>query len=242
MRIISCRHSPLPVWTTAGPATISVLPPDWRFSASSWAIRRMASSFGFSVETALFMKPNVSASRGRSSGKTRTPAWPITIVSPTRTSFIGTQRAVPRERSIDDAAVHLLIVDRNPLATQPDLRPLVRRAIKSLGKGAGDVGLGQSAIAGVGGRGAVIGDQRQDVVQKLRVVGGISIRAKLGSVRAWPILISLKRKVAPLDMMQSRIFGRIRLSIICPRTSTSSTWTSAGRGVLVCGIMRLPER
>ena len=47
------RHSPLPVWTMAGPPTSEGLLPARRLSASSWAIRRMANSFGFSVETVL---------------------------------------------------------------------------------------------------------------------------------------------------------------------------------------------
>ena len=88
------ENSPLPVWTMAGPAH------QQRLAAGGAVVgpgpgrsRRMATPLGFSVETLLSMNANVCGPRDRSSGNTRTPACPTTIASPTRTSFIGTQRA-----------------------------------------------------------------------------------------------------------------------------------------------------
>ena len=77
----------------AGPPTSKVLPPAARVWSKVRAISRMAAPLGFSVETLLSMKAKVCRSRGRCSGNTRTPAWPVTIASPRRTSVMGTQRA-----------------------------------------------------------------------------------------------------------------------------------------------------
>ena len=54
-----------------------------------------------------------------------------------------------------------------------------------------------------------------------------STSAWLASSCDWPIAISLIRKAAPCDEMQSRIFGNIRLSMIWPWISTSSKKPSA---------------
>ena len=50
---------------------------------------------GFSLETEELMKPKSVNSRGRSTGSTRTPAWPTTIGMPSVTQIIGTHRATP---------------------------------------------------------------------------------------------------------------------------------------------------
>ena len=47
-----------------------------------WAIWRMATPLGFSVETVLFMNSNACCSTVRFCGNTRTPAWPTTIGQP----------------------------------------------------------------------------------------------------------------------------------------------------------------
>ena len=84
---------PLPVCTIAGPPTTSVLPPPRRLATRSRAISRTSAPLGFSVETPLDMKLKSLCTRVRSTGITRTPAWPVTIGMPRRTSIIGMQRA-----------------------------------------------------------------------------------------------------------------------------------------------------
>ena len=70
-----------------------------------------------------------------------------------------------------------------------------------------------------------------------------SNRALLESWRDWPIAIRLMRNVPPLFRIQSRIFGRMRLSMICPWTSTSSQATAAPLGVgSTMGFMGFPSK
>ena len=122
---------------------------DW--STRSRAISRTSAPLGFSVETPLDMNVKSLRTAARSTGNTRTPAWPTTIGMPRRTSVIGMQRAtadgvgrrVSRAGycSFDhDAAVHLLVGDFDPVAVQADFGPLVGRAVKAFGKGAVHVG------------------------------------------------------------------------------------------------------
>ena len=62
----------------------------------------------------------------------------------------------------DDAAIHFLIGHRNPMSAQPNLGPLVRGAVKALGKRAVDVGRDQLAVVLRRRHGAVIGDLRRE--------------------------------------------------------------------------------
>ena len=57
------------------------------------ATARRLTALGFSLETFDPMNPKRVESRGRSSGTTRTPAWPTTIGRPSVTSVIATHRA-----------------------------------------------------------------------------------------------------------------------------------------------------
>ncbi len=131
-------------------------PPAARFSASCRAIWRMATFLGFSVETLLPMNSKVCGPRDRSSGKTRTPAWLTTMRSPTLTSAIARQRAVAMRIAwlhLDhNPAVHFLIGDLQPTASHANFGPLVGSAVEVLGKGPGNVGRHQAAIADVGRR------------------------------------------------------------------------------------------
>ena len=91
MRRASCGAAP--VCTTAGPTTAIVSRPSsltWRrMCATSWTI----CALGFSLLTALAMNSNGWLSRGRSSGSTRMPLWPVTKRSPACTSLIATVSA-----------------------------------------------------------------------------------------------------------------------------------------------------
>ena len=91
------------------------------------------------------MKPKRFVSRGRSSGSTRTPAWPTTIGKPGVTCVMGTHRAVPVAGSSSDPAIHLLILNIDPAALVTNLGSLVRRAVEAVGKGARDIGRGGRA-------------------------------------------------------------------------------------------------
>lgn len=70
----------------------------------------------------------------------------------------------------DDRAVHFLIGDFQPAAGDADFGPLVRGAIKIFGKGPGNVGRDQTAVASVGRRRAVVGDLGEDFPQHLFLV------------------------------------------------------------------------
>ena len=88
-----------PVCTIAGPPTMSTFWPAARVLRIASTTPRTLIDLGFSLETAELMKPNGLISRGRSTGSTRTPAWPTTIGMPTSTRAIATHRAVPFSRS-----------------------------------------------------------------------------------------------------------------------------------------------
>ena len=68
-----------------------------------------------------------------------------------------------------DTAVHFLIGDVDPMATDSQLGPLVGGAVKPLGKSAVHVGWHQLAILLGGWRSPVVADLRKDFAQQLRV-------------------------------------------------------------------------
>jgi hypothetical protein len=82
-----------------------------------------------------------------------------------------------------NAAVHLLIVDRRPVAVQANLGSLIGRAVKPFGKRPVDVRLDQSGVASVDGNGAVIGNLRDDRLQGA-VAGGANLDAGKAGVGA----------------------------------------------------------
>ena len=81
-----------------------------RLLNSSWAICRMATPLGFSVETLLPMNSKawrlVASARGETRGR---PTWPTTNDVPAWTSLIGTQRAERAAKIDGHAAIHLLL-------------------------------------------------------------------------------------------------------------------------------------
>ena len=70
-----------------------------------------------------------------------------------------------------DAAVHLLVGDVDPVAAEPDLGPLVGRAVEVLGEGPGDVGRHDPGVLGMDRRGAVLDQVAEDRVELGAVVG-----------------------------------------------------------------------
>ena len=56
-----------------------------------------------------------------------------------------------------------------------------------------------------------------------------SIRAKLGSLRSCPMATFLIVNSPPAAVIPSSTLGKMRLSMICPRTSTSSTAGNSAR-------------
>ena len=125
-------------------------------------------------------------------GITRTPAWPVTICMPRRTSIIGMQRgsevsrcrvsrcriltdtSTPRyltPRFHHDAAIHLLVGDFDPVPVEPNFRALVRRAVKPFGKRAVHVGGDQPAVLLRRRHRAMVGNLRQDSVHHVLGVG-----------------------------------------------------------------------
>ncbi len=109
---------------------------------------------------------------------------------------------------------------RQPLVVQADFGPLIRGAVKPFGKHR-PCRPRRAGIAGGGGTApwsAICATIRASVCSL-----PCAPRARLGSVRAWPMVISLIRKLPPPAVMPSSTLGRMRLSIMWPRTSTSST-------------------
>ena len=100
----------------------------------------MASPLGFSVETVLSMNSNVCGVARPLFGKDAHAG----VAHHDRLAdadLVHRHAARRAARAVDhDAAVHLLVVDRDPLARQPDLGPLVGGAVESFGKGPVDVG------------------------------------------------------------------------------------------------------
>ncbi len=82
-------------------------------------------------------------------------------------------RQTPRSvRRVDhDAAIHLLVLHRNPLASQPNFGPLVRGAVEPFGKGLDDVGRDELAVRSHYRRGTVVGNLGQNSFQVRRVAG-----------------------------------------------------------------------
>ena len=72
------RLGAAPVCTTAGPTTAIVSLPSPLTCRSRRATSRTICALGFSLLTAEAMNSNGWLSRGRSSGSTRTPLWPVT--------------------------------------------------------------------------------------------------------------------------------------------------------------------
>ena len=66
-----------------------------------------------------------------------------------------------------DAAVHFLQRDALPLVVDPHFCSLVGSAVEALGERPIDVGFRQSAITAGSGRGAMIGDLSQDLLERL---------------------------------------------------------------------------
>ena len=154
--------------TIAGPPTSNTFFPAARVARIASTTPLTLTAFGFSLETVEFMKPNRLTSRDRSTGSTRTPAWPTTIGMPTSRRHIGTQRDWPAAGSTSDAAVHLLVVDVDPAAVDADLGRLVGRAVELLGERAGDIGRDDPGVLGMDRRGAVLDQVAQDRVERRR--------------------------------------------------------------------------
>ena len=184
-----------PVWTIAGPPTSRTFFPSARVAADRGRDLPEADRLGLLARDADSMNSNRVDSRGRSSGTTRTPAWPTTIGMPSVTSVIGTHRADLAVGVDDDAAVHLLVLHVDPLAAEPDLGPLVGRAVEAFGEGPGDVGRHDPRVLGVDGRGAVLDQVAEDRVELAgggRPDGDPGV-ARVDPPRADPALADLER-------------------------------------------------
>ena len=184
-----------PVCTIAGPPTIRTFLPAARVWRIASATLRRLTDLGFSLETVELMKPKRLDSRGRSTGSTRTPAWPTTIGIPTVTRIMGTHRAVAAFGVKDDPAVHLLVLNVDPAPPVANLGPLVRRAVKRLRKRAGDVGRNRARVLGVNRRGPVLDQVAEDGVDRL---GRLRLDpdpriARVGSPNADLALVDLER-------------------------------------------------
>ena len=116
------------------------------------------------------MKPKSVDSRGRSTGRTRTPAWPTTIGMPSVTPVIGTHRAAPAA-GFNAMPQSISWSDVDPAAPEADLGALVGRAVEVLGEGAGDVGRDGPGVLGVDRRGAVLDQVAEDRVDRFGAVG-----------------------------------------------------------------------
>ena len=139
-----------------------------RDSCMAAATSRTVIPFGFSLDTLLFMKPNESRPAvSRSVGKTRVPAQAHDdlVAGP---HFDHGQAGGVHMLGVDhDSAVHLLPVDLNPGPPEADLRILVRRRVKALGKSTVHVGRHEAAILLIQGDGPVAADRRQQLFQVL---------------------------------------------------------------------------
>ena len=58
----------------------------------------------------------------------------------------------------EDAAVHLLILDFDPLATQTNFTPLIGRAVKALGKCSGNISRNKPCILALNWHGSMVGN------------------------------------------------------------------------------------
>ena len=127
---------------------------------------------GFSVETPLDMNSKSLWTSPRSTGKTRTPACPTTIDMPALD--FGHRHAAGRTcaRHVDDdAAIHFLIGDLDPLAADADFGPLIGRAVERLGKGAVHIGRHEPAILRGRADRAVVGDLGENLFEQFGRVG-----------------------------------------------------------------------
>ena len=104
------------------------------------AISRTVTPLGFSLETGLAMNSNRFC-RGRRLG--REDAQPLPADDdPVALAHVGHRHAAGRLAFgiEEDAAVHLLVLDLDPFAVEPDLGAVVGGAVEALGKGAVHVG------------------------------------------------------------------------------------------------------
>ena len=106
----------------------------------------------------------------------------------------------------DDRAVHFLIGDFQPAAGDADFGPLVRGAIEIFGKGPGNVGRDQTAVASVGRRRAVVGDLGEDFPQHLFLVSADFQPCIAGIVPRLPDRDLLDLANAPAASDESRGF------------------------------------
>ena len=71
----------------------------------------------------------------------------------------------------DNATVHLLVFYRDPISTEPNLRPLVGGTVETLGKRARNIALFKSCILYVGRDRTVIANGRKNIIQYFRGIG-----------------------------------------------------------------------
>ena len=170
-------------------------------------------------------EPEEASPRGAArAGTTRTPG----VADDDRharasTSVIGTHRAVPPAGSTTMPQSISWSATSTQWPSEPDLGPLVGRAVEVLGEGPGDVGRHDPGVLGVDRRGAVLDQVAEDRVDRLggRRPGWRSGRSS-GPTRRTPILHSRISNVPPIWRIRSRILGRSSESTMWPRTSTSS--------------------
>ena len=194
MRISSQMCSTLPVWTTAGPSTARIFSPAALVRRMAAAISRTVTPLGFSLDTGLAMNSNrlcrAAVSRGEDA-----QALPADDDRdrPCARRVIGRQRAVVSSDVDQDAAIHLLILDLDPVAAEADLRAVVGGAVEALGKGPVHVGrLDRRSRRPMTGTAPWSWMASRMSSQDLRRVGAwTSMRAKLGSVCFWPMRMSL---------------------------------------------------
>ena len=129
------------------------------------AISRTVTPLGFSLDTGLAMNSNRLCRAANSAGKTRSPWRPTTMRSPMR--HVGHRHAAGGRpfRVDEDAAVHLLVLDLDPLAAETHLRAVVGRAVEVLGKRPVHVGGHDVAIVRGDRGGTVVVDLAEDLLQ-----------------------------------------------------------------------------
>ena len=179
MRRASCGAAP--VCTTAGPTTAIVSRP------SSFTCRRMLATscticaLGFSLLTLEAMNSNGWLSRGRSSGSTRMPRWPVTKRSPAPTSLIDTVSAVPSSRSTRMPQSISGCSTRTQSPCDADERDQVGGRVEALGEDAVHVARLEHDVLRLHGDHAVVGDGREDLVE-VRGVAAEDAHHRVGRV------------------------------------------------------------
>ena len=120
-RTSRATSGPAPVWTTAGPHTARIRPPAAR--ARPDALGHLGHQQALGLLRRHLRGHELERARrpaGRSRGCTRTPSLPTTTRSPGRTRCIG-HGAAPRSSAHDQRAVHLRVLDVEPVAVDPHL-------------------------------------------------------------------------------------------------------------------------